>query len=87
MTDPVMALFAFIGLLGASAFFVAAEFAIFSARRAQIEPRAEAGSKPAQLTIKGMENVSLIVATCQLGITISALLILTVVEPSIQQLF
>lgn len=86
MTDPVMALFAFIGLLGASAFFVAAEFAIFSARRAQIEPRAEAGSKPAQLTIKGMENVSLIVATCQLGITISALLILTVVEPSIQQL-
>ncbi|MEY3933803.1 MAG: hypothetical protein RLZZ606_402 [Actinomycetota bacterium] len=86
MTDPVMALFAFIGLLGASAFFVAAEFAIFSARRAQIEPRAEAGSKTAQLTIKGMENVSLIVATCQLGITISALLILTVVEPSIQQL-
>ncbi|MFM1845989.1 MAG: hypothetical protein RIS19_462 [Actinomycetota bacterium] len=86
MNDPVMALFAFIGLLGASAFFVAAEFAIFSARRAQIEPRAEAGSKPAQLTIKGMENVSLIVATCQLGITISALLILTVVEPSIQQL-
>jgi CBS domain containing-hemolysin-like protein len=64
---------------------VASEFAIFSARRAQIEPRAEAGSRPAQLTIKGMENVSLIVATCQLGITICALLILIVVEPSIQK--
>jgi CBS domain containing-hemolysin-like protein len=33
-----------------------------------------------------MENVSQIVATCQLGITISALLILTVVEPSIKDL-
>jgi CBS domain containing-hemolysin-like protein len=86
MTDPVVALFSFIGLLLASGFFVAAEFAIFSARRAQIEPRAEAGSKPAKLTIKGMENVSQIVATCQLGITISALLILTVVEPSIKDL-
>jgi len=86
MTDPIIALLSFIGLLLASGFFVAAEFAIFSARRAQIEPRAEAGSKPAKLTIKGMENVSQIVATCQLGITISALLILTVVEPSIKDI-
>ena len=86
MTDPIVALLSFVGLLLASGFFVAAEFAIFSARRAQIEPRAEAGSKPAKLTIKGMENVSQIVATCQLGITISALLILTVVEPSIKDL-
>ncbi|MCX6496546.1 MAG: hemolysin family protein [Rhodoluna sp.] len=86
MSDPIVALLSFIGLLLASGFFVAAEFAIFSARRAQIEPRAEAGSKPAKLTIKGMENVSQIVATCQLGITISALLILTVVEPSIKDL-
>lgn len=86
MSSAWNGIFAFIGLLLASGFFVAAEFAIFSARRAQIEPRAEAGSKPAKLTIKGMENVSLIVATCQLGITISALLILIVVEPSIQEL-
>ncbi len=86
MTDAWGGIFAFFGLLITSGFFVAAEFAIFSARRAQIEPRAEAGSKPAKLTIKGMENVSLIVATCQLGITISALLILIVVEPSIQKL-
>ena len=86
MTDAWGGILAFIGLLITSGFFVAAEFAIFSARRAQIEPRAEAGSTPAKLTIKGMENVSLIVATCQLGITISALLILIVVEPSIQSL-
>jgi len=77
---------AFVALLLANGFFVGAEFAVFSARRAQIEPRAEAGSKPAKLTIKGMENVSLILATCQLGVTISSLLILIVVEPSVHEL-
>ena len=86
MTDAWTGIFAFLGLLLANGFFVAAEFAVISARRAQIEPRAEAGSKPAKLTIKGMENVSLILATCQLGVTISGLLILLVAEPAIHEL-
>lgn len=86
MTDAWTGIFAFLGLLIANGFFVAAEFAVISARRAQIEPRAEAGSKPARLTIKGMENVSLILATCQLGVTISGLLILLVAEPAIHEL-
>lgn len=86
MTDAWTGIFAFLGLLIANGFFVAAEFAVISARRAQIEPRAEAGSKPAKLTIKGMENVSLILATCQLGVTISGLLILLVAEPAIHEL-
>ena len=79
-------IFALFGLLIANGFFVAAEFAVISARRAQIEPRAEAGSRPAKITIRGMENVSLILATCQLGVTISGLLILLVAEPSIHHL-
>jgi CBS domain containing-hemolysin-like protein len=86
MNDAWIGILAFVGLLLANGFFVASEFAVFSARRAQIEPRAEAGSRPAKLTIKGMENVSLILATCQLGVTISSLLILIVVEPSIHEL-
>ncbi|CAB4677918.1 MAG: DUF21 domain-containing protein [Actinobacteria bacterium] len=86
MTDAWTGIFAFLGLLLANGFFVAAEFAVISARRAQIEPRAEAGSKPAKLTIKGMENVSLILATCQLGVTISGLLILLVAEPAIHEI-
>lgn len=77
---------AFVLLLLANGFFVAAEFAVISARRAQIEPRAKAGSTPAKLTIKAMENVSLILATCQLGVTIAGLLILLVAEPSIHDL-
>jgi len=86
MSSAWSGLLAFVGLLLLNGFFVAAEFAVISARRAQIEPRAEAGSRPAKLTIKAMEQVSLILATCQLGVTISGLLILLVAEPAIHDL-
>jgi CBS domain containing-hemolysin-like protein len=76
----------FLVLILANGFFVAAEFALISARRAQIEPRAEAGSGPAKLTIKAMEKVALMLATTQLGVTICSLLILLIAEPSIHNL-
>jgi CBS domain containing-hemolysin-like protein len=71
-------------LLIGNGFFVGAEFAIISARRAQIEPRAQAGSKPAQITIKAMERVSLMLATAQIGVTVCSLLILAISEPAMQ---
>jgi len=86
MTNPWEGIGWFLLLLLGNAFFVGAEFALISARRAQIEPRAEAGSRPAMLTIKAMEKVSLMLATIQLGVTICSLLILVIVEPSIHQL-
>ena len=73
-------------LLLGNAFFVAAEFAIMSARRSQIEPLADAGSKRAQTTLRAMENVSLMLACAQLGITVCSLLILLVAEPAIHHL-
>ncbi|MBQ1076592.1 HlyC/CorC family transporter [Micromonospora sp. C31] len=45
-------------LLAGNAFFVGAEFALISARRTQVEPRAAAGSSVARLTLRPMENVS-----------------------------
>ena len=69
-------------LLLGNAFFVAAEFAVMSARRSQIEPLAEAGSGRAQTTLRAMENVSLMLACAQLGITVCSLLILQVAESS-----
>jgi CBS domain containing-hemolysin-like protein len=81
-----MGLIWFAVLLAANAFFVGAEFAVLSARRAQIEPRAEAGSRPAKITLKAMESVSLMLATAQLGITLCSLAILLIVEPSIHDL-
>lgn len=73
-------------LLAFNAFFVGAEFAVISARRSQIEPKAEAGSKSAKTALYAMENASLMLATSQLGITVCSLLILGVSEPAIHHL-
>lgn len=73
-------------LLLANAFFVGAEFAVISARRSQIEPRAEQGSRPAKTALYAMEHATLMLATSQLGITICSLLILNVSEPAIHHL-
>ena len=54
-------------LLLVNAFFVGAEFAVISARRSQIEPLADAGSKAAQTTLWAMEHATLMLATTQLG--------------------
>ncbi|MEX3609588.1 hemolysin family protein [Rothia sp. LK2588] len=73
-------------LLLGNAFFVAGEFAIMSTRRSQIEPLADAGNKRAKTTLYAMEHVSLMLATCQLGITVCSLLILNVSEPALHHL-
>src|SRR6187431_1848920 len=73
-------------LLAVNAFFVAAEFAVISARRSQIEPKAEAGSRSAKTALWAMEHATLMLAACQLGITIASLLILNVSEPAIHHL-
>lgn len=74
-------------LLAVNAFFVAAEFAVISARRSQIEPLALKGKRSAKTALWAMEHVSLMLATSQLGITVASLLILNVSEPTIHHLF
>ncbi|MET0161238.1 MAG: hemolysin family protein, partial [Microbacteriaceae bacterium] len=73
-------------LLAANAFFVGAEFAVISAKRSQIEPRAEAGGKAAKTALWAMEHATLMLATSQLGITVCSLLILNVSEPALHHL-
>ncbi|WP_144718696.1 hemolysin family protein [Agrococcus jejuensis] len=73
-------------LLVVNAFFVGAEFAVISAKRSQVEPRAERGSRAAKMALWAMEHVSLMLAMCQLGITVCSLLILLVSEPAIHHL-
>ena len=77
-TSIVLALF----LLMGNAFFVAAEFALVSARRTQIEPRAEEGSRLARTTLRAMENMSLVIGVNQLGITVCSLVLGAVAEPA-----
>lgn len=73
-------------LLAANAFFVGAEFALISARRTQIEPLAQGGSRIAGITLRAMENVSEMMAGAQLGITICSLGLGAVGEPAIAHL-
>ena len=73
-------------LLAFNAFFVGAEFALISARRSQIEPKAQAGSRMARSTLVAMENVSLMMAGAQLGITICSLGLGAVGEPALAHL-
>jgi CBS domain containing-hemolysin-like protein len=73
-------------LLALNAFFVGAEFALISARRSQIEPRDQAGSRMARTTLRAMENVSLMMAGAQLGITICSLALGAVGEPAVAHL-
>ena len=85
MSD-VTAVFVAIALLAFNAFFVGAEFALVSARRTQIEPQARAGSKMARTTLRAMENVSLVMAGAQLGITICSVGLGAVGEPAVAHL-
>lgn len=73
-------------LLAANAFFVSAEFAVVAAKRSQMEPRAAEGSKAAKTALYAMEHVSIMLAICQLGITVCSLLIGNFSKPAIHHL-
>ena len=84
--SPTAAIALAVVLLAFNAFFVGAEFALVSARRSQIEPRAQEGSRLARTTLRAMENVSLMMAGAQLGITICSLGLGAVGEPAVAHL-
>lgn len=75
-----------VALLAGNAFFVGAEFALISARRTQIEPRAARGSRSARITMRAMERVSLMMAGAQLGITACSLGLGAIGEPAVAHL-
>ncbi|MET8130453.1 MULTISPECIES: hemolysin family protein [unclassified Streptomyces] len=67
-------------------FFVGAEFGLISVRRSQIEPHAERGDRRARSVLWGLEHVSALLATAQLGITLCTLVLGIVAEPAIAHL-
>ena len=85
MSTPVALLLAVL-LIAGNGFFVGAEFALLAARRSQIEPRAQSGSRVARTTLRAMEQVSLVMAGAQLGITICSLGLGAVGEPAVAHL-
>ncbi len=74
-------------LLGANAFFVAAEFALLAARRSKIEQLAAGGNKAAVQALAGVRELSLMLAAAQLGITMASLGLGAVAEPALADVF
>ncbi len=73
-------------LLIANAFFVGSEFALISARRDRLEALAAQGKKRAVTVMEAGEQLSLMLAGAQLGITICSILLGRVGEPAIAHL-
>ena len=86
MGPDIFGLLLTVALLGANAFFVGSEFALISARRDRLEALAEQGKKRAGTVIRAGEQLSLMLAGAQLGITICSILLGRVGEPAIAHL-
>ena len=73
-------------LIAANAFFVGAEFALISARRDRLEALAEQGKRSAVAVIRAGEDLSVMLAGAQLGITVGSIVLGRVGEPAVAHL-
>jgi len=70
----------FVLVLG-NAVFVAAEYALVTARRSRLEERAESGGRGAKTALRLMDDPVRFISTVQVGITVSAILLGAIGEP------
>ena len=82
----LLELLATILLVGANAFFVAAEFSLISARRDRLEALAEQGRSSAVTALRAGEQLPLMFAGAQLGITVASLMLGRLGEPAVADL-
>ncbi|AKG46695.1 integral membrane protein [Streptomyces xiamenensis] len=73
-------------MIALNAFFVFGEFCLISVRRSQIDPLAAQGDARARRVLVALEHLSLLMATAQLGITLTTLVLGIVAEPAIAHL-
>lgn len=83
MSDAVRLLIVLV-LIGANAFFVIAEYAIVTARRGALTPRAEAGSHGAASALRLMDDPVKVISTVQVGITAVGILTGAVGESAVR---
>lgn len=72
-----------VALLAGNGFFVAAEFALVAAKRHRLEKATAHGDRAAAAALKGIRELSLMLAGAQLGITLCSLGLGVVSEPLI----
>ncbi|TDC82956.1 HlyC/CorC family transporter [Micromonospora sp. KC606] len=81
-----MPLAGFVLLTAGNAFFVAAEFALVTVDRAEIDRRADAGDASAVTVRRALRGLSFQLSGAQLGITLTALLTGYLAEPALARL-
>lgn len=82
MNDPLIVTVATIVLIALSAFFVVIEFALLGARRHRLEDLA-ANSASARAALRGMNDLTLMLAGAQLGITLCTFALGAVSKPAV----
>ena len=82
----LLGILATILLIAINAFFVGAEFSLISARRDRLEALAEQGRSSAVTAIRAGEQLPLMFAGAQLGITVSSILLGRIGEPAVADL-
>ncbi|WP_156647128.1 hemolysin family protein [Lentibacillus sp. JNUCC-1] len=86
-TEIVIKILTVILLIILTAFFVATEFAIVKVRATRINHLIETGNKGAKNVKKIIEHLDAYLSACQLGITVTALGLGWLGEPTVQALF
>lgn len=82
MQNPWVVLVATIAIIGLSAFFVAVEFALLSARRHRLEEKA-ADSRSARAALRSSSELTMLLAASQLGITVCTLALGAIAKPAV----
>ena len=82
MSSPGIIVAVTIGLIAASAFFVAIEFALIAARRHRLEDAAST-SRAARAALRSASELSVLLAGSQLGITVCTLALGAVTKPAV----
>ena len=78
---------AILGLVLGNAVFVAAEYALVTARRTRLEERAERGSRTARTALRLMDEPVRFISTVQVGITVFGIALGAVGEPLLSRYF
>jgi putative hemolysin len=86
MSDFLRILVILLLVLG-NAIFVAAEYALVTARRTRLEPEAQQGSRRAQAALARMDNPVGFISTIQIGITVFGIALGAVGQPFLSDYF
>ena len=84
--NTVSGLLIMTALLVLNASFVAAEFSLLALDRARVEAQANQGSRVHRSLLRALQRLTLTMSGCQLGITLSALMLGFVAEPTMARL-